>query len=108
MHPRICQLRRHPACEHTPHMRAAGAFLQAGGWLSSLRQRLGGKIGSGDSSIAEAEAAVLAALSGVQGRGPKGLDPQQLADFEAAVEVLEADGGLRVCSSGLATLHRTY
>ncbi len=57
--------------------------LQAGGWLSSLRQRFGGK-----SETAEAEAAVLAALSGVQGRGSKGLEPQQLADFEAAVETL--------------------
>jgi len=45
---------------------------------------------------AAAEAALLEAISGVEGRGSKGLAPDQQAAFDAAVEALEADGGVKV------------
>ncbi|KAG2500058.1 hypothetical protein HYH03_002335 [Edaphochlamys debaryana] len=44
--------------------------------------------------LKEAEAAVLAALSGAKGRGKEGLSPEDLSSLEAAVAKLEADGGV--------------
>jgi hypothetical protein len=43
--------------------------------------------------VKDAETAVLAALQGAKGRGKEGLSPAQLASLNAALAVLEADGG---------------
>jgi hypothetical protein len=42
----------------------------------------------------QAEAAILSALASAQGRGKSGLDADQLLELNAAVEALEADGGV--------------
>ena len=45
--------------------------------------------------VEAAEAAVLAALQSAKGRGKDGMSPKQLASLNAALEVLEADGGVQ-------------
>lgn len=45
--------------------------------------------------VEKAEATILEAIRGVKGRGKGGLSEEQLAAFEAAVAVLEADGGVQ-------------
>jgi hypothetical protein len=52
--------------------------------------------------VEAAQRAVLEAVEGVQGRGKGGMTPKQQAQFEEAVAILEADGGVQV---GCCTLH---
>ena len=52
--------------------------------------------------VEAAQRAVLEAIEGVQGRGKGGMTPEQQAQFEEAVAILEADGGVQV---GRCTLH---
>ncbi|GLC44333.1 hypothetical protein PLESTB_000481200 [Pleodorina starrii] len=44
--------------------------------------------------LQQSEQAILAALNGARGRGKEGLTPDQLSALTAAVEALEADGGV--------------
>lgn len=44
--------------------------------------------------LSDAEAAILDALKSAKGRGKEGLSASQLSQLNAAVELLEADGGV--------------
>ena len=48
----------------------------------------------------QAQQTILDAIKGVKGRGKSGLPEEQQEAFNAAVEVLEADGGLPVGEAG--------
>lgn len=42
----------------------------------------------------DAEQQILSVLGSVKGRGSSGLDPEQLQELNAAIELLEKDGGV--------------
>lgn len=44
--------------------------------------------------VQDAEQRVLSVLEGAKGRGKAGLDQQQLLELNAAIEMLEEDGGV--------------
>lgn len=70
-----------------PAVAAAATTLAETGTI-----RIGVKMGR---EVQRAQQAVLDAVDGVQGRGKGGMSPEQQEQFEAAVAVLEADGGVQ-------------
>ncbi|KAG1662067.1 hypothetical protein FOA52_005314 [Chlamydomonas sp. UWO 241] len=83
------------ACARRPTQRSQTTVcLAAATATSTALVTVGKRTKTQRSTNSDAQAAILTALNGVRGRGKSGLDDAQRLAIEAAVELLEADGGV--------------